>query len=164
MDWQDKIEVKKGNLGEQVVRNWLHKNDLIVYEPISDAAHGFDKLVSFGKEKLVIVEVKTKPSRIYYPDTGIDEKIYNSYIRISKRYNLPIYIFFVDEHKGQIYYTDLIEVSKEKKVLYNNKEIKYPLLSKGIIYFYQPDMKVIYNLTEKEKKEIMKYSNRNYKY
>lgn len=164
MSWNDKIEVKKGNLGEDIVKRWLHKKGLIVYEPVTDAPHAFDKLVSKGKDVLVIVEVKTKPRRMYYPDTGINIKHYNEYIKVSKKYDIPVCLFFVDEYLGQIYCGYLSELSKAKRVKFKNKELTYPLKLRDIIYFYQPDMLVIHELSPKEVSEIKKYTTRKYDY
>ena len=44
MSWQDKIQVKKGNIGEKIVRNYLEKKGFIVYEPKTNGSHPFDKI------------------------------------------------------------------------------------------------------------------------
>lgn len=164
MEWSDKIEVKKGDLGEKIVRDWLHRNGLVVYEPVTDSAHAFDKLVSRGKSTLVIVEVKTKPRRLYFPDTGIQLKHYNEYKRVSEKYNIPLCIFFVDEYLSEIYCGYLSELSANKQITHNGKSITYPLVKGGIIYFYQPTMRVIHKLAPEQVTEIKKHSSGNYKY
>lgn len=164
MVWEDRINVKKGNLGEKIVTDWLHKKGLIVYETITDAPHAFDKLVSKGKDILVIAEVKTKPRRMYYPDTGIDIRHYNEYVEVSKKYNIPVCLFFVDEYLRQVYCGYLSELIKPKVVKFKNKELTYPLCLNNIIYFYQPDMTVIHQLSKAEVDEIKKYNSGSYNY
>lgn len=164
MDFKDLPGVKKGDLGEQIVNEWLASRGLIIYEPITDNSHGFDRLVSKDKKSLVIVEVKTKPKRLYYPDTGIDIRHYNGYKAVSEKHNIPLCIFFVDEILQQIYCGWLSEIGKPKEIEWKGKLIKYPLYSGRIVYFYQPDMKIIHNLSVEESEQIKKLSNRNYKY
>lgn len=156
--------VEKGNFGEQIVDKWLASKGLIVYKPTTNNAHGFDRLVSVDKSSLVIVEVKTKPKRLYFPDTGINIKHFEGYKEVSEKHSIPVCIFFVDEILKQIYCGWLSELIQEKQINWKGKQIAYPLTSKGIVYFYQPSMKVIHYLTDEEVKEIKSLSNSNYKY
>lgn len=164
MQFRDLPRVKKGSLGEQIVDKWLVKKGLIVYEPSTSNPHGFDRLVSLDKSSLVIVEVKTKPKRLYFPDTGIDIKHFKGYKEVSEKHSIPLCIFFVDEILKQIYCGWLSELIQEKQIKWKGKQITYPLISKGIVYFHQPSMKVIHQLTEAEVQEIKLLSNSNYKY
>jgi len=167
MDWQDKKEVKKGDIGERIINDWLEENNLIVYEPVTGGAHGFDRLVSKGKKQLVIVEIKTKAKRNYFPDTGIDYKHYSKYKEISKKHNLTVLIFFIDEMLGQIYFGRLSELDMPNEYYYNGKYYSYPKVEtkkQKIIYFYQPNMKVIKSLKKEEIDAIKKHQSRNYDY
>lgn len=164
MEFKDLPGVKKGNLGEQIVDEWLDKQGLIVYEPSTDNAHGFDRLVSVDKSSLVIVEVKTKPKRLYYPDTGINIKHFEGYKKVSEKHSIPLCIFFVDEILKQIYCGWLSELVQEKQIKWKGKRITYPLTNKEIVYFYQPRMKVIHHLTDDEAEQIKLLSNRSYNY
>jgi len=166
MDWKDRIEVKKGDIGEQIVNDYLLSKGLIVYEPITEKAHGFDRLVSVGKERFVIVEIKTKAKRNKYPDTGIDYRHYIEYKTISEKHNLPVLLYFVDEMLGEIY-GDRLDIL-ERPNCYNYKEsvLSYPKVEQygrvKLIYFYQPTMKKIHTLTDGQIQNIKKYSSRSY--
>jgi len=168
MNWEDKTEVKKGNIGELIVNDYLKSKGFIVYEPVTDKAHGFDRLVSKGKEKFIIVEIKTKAKRNKYPDTGIDYRHYLEYKTISKKHNLPVWLFFVDEMLGEVYGENLEILEKPNSYEYNGMNFSYPLVktytNSKIIYFYQPIMKKISTLTELQIEEIKQYSTRKYNY
>lgn len=164
MRWNDKTTVKKGNIGEEKVRKYLESNNKVIYKPITDSAHCFDNLVSTNKKDFVIVEVKTKPKRNYYPDTGIDYKHYLEYKEVSKLHSLPVYLFFVDEMIGKIYSGKLSDLDQPKEYIYKNKSFSYPKVESGIIYFYQPSMKVFCELTKDEIDSIKNFSSRNYNY
>ena len=168
MDWEDKETVKKGNIGERLVNDYLHKIGLIVYEPITDGAHAFDKLVAKGKERLIIAEVKTKAKRSYYPDTGINYRHYLEYKKISENHNLPVWLFFVDEVLGEIYGGKLSDLEQPNSYELNGKNYSYPVVNGSdndkIIYFYQPSMKSVCKLTPEQIEEIKAHSTRNYEY
>jgi hypothetical protein len=166
--WQDKIQVKKGNIGESLVKSFLHNKGCIIYEPITEKAHGFDKLVSIGKDRLFIAEVKTKAKRNFYPDTGIDIRHYEEYKKISVLHNLPIFIFFVDESIGLVYGNFLSVLEKKKTIVIKKNGQRmvmvYPIKQGNIIYFYQPNMKNIAPITQETIEEIKKLSTRRYDY
>lgn len=164
MNWQDKIQVKKGNAGELEVRKFLEKKGLIIYEPVTNIAHGFDKLISKGKQQFVIVEVKTKPKRKYYPDTGINIKHYMEYKFISNKHRLPVFIFFVDEISKEIYGNYLHELEIVKQIMWKDKVIEYPKKEGELIYFYQPDMIKIDVLSNELADEINSMNTRKYTY
>ena len=168
MSWSDKQTVKKGDIGEQIVTDYLEKKGMIVYEPVTHKAHGFDKLVTKGKDKLIIVEVKTKARRNNFPDTGIDYRHYLGYKTVSKRHNIPVWIFFVDEMLGEIYGNNIEILETPNSYLYQGKSLSYPLVksydNSKIIYFYQPSMIKIHSLTPEQIIDIKKYSSRNYNY
>lgn len=166
MNWQDKTQVKKGNLGERIVENHLLKNGFVPYKAIVDnAAHPFDRLVATkDKKSISIAEIKTKAHRTYYPDTGIDLAHYNDYTAISLKHNMAVYLFFVDEHKKEIYGNFLSELDKPCTVTHNNKILQYPFTQGNIRYFPLCKMQKISELTEVEAKILCKLSARNYDY
>jgi Holliday junction resolvase len=159
LQWKDKTEVKKGEIGETIVKQYLEKNGMIVYEPKTDGAHAFDILAIKNKEKVCIVEVKTKPKRKFYNDTGIDITSFKTYEKVSKEHNLKLFIFFVDENEKKIYGNSLNELLKEVE-----DKKKYPLVENNIIYFHMSNMVTISDLNEKQTEEIKRYSNINEKY
>jgi hypothetical protein len=153
---------KKGKIGEEIVRRWLEEHGWIVYEPKTEnRSHAFDKLAIKDKKQLILIEVKTKARRNYYPDTGIDIKHYNDYKLISEKYNLPIFLFFVDEMMGEIYGGKLSSLEKRVKIS-NNRE--YPLKQNGIIYFPLEKMHKIAILNTMKTFELKKLNTRNYEY
>lgn len=169
MDWQEKETVKKGNIGESIVTKYLEKLGYIVYEPVTDGAHAFDKFISLNKKSLAIAEVKTKAKRNFMPDTGIDFRHYNEYKLVSEKYNLDFFIFFIDEMLGCIYGGKLSELEKPNCYEYNDNFISYPKVEQNkngskIIYFYQPNMKIIHELSIEEIELIKSFNTRNYNY
>ena len=42
LNWQDKTEVKKGNIGELLVKEFLEKNGFTLYSPVTEGSHKVD--------------------------------------------------------------------------------------------------------------------------
>ena len=158
--WQSKPTVIKGNIGEELVREYLESKGYIVYEPKTNGAHGFDKLAILNKKQAIIAECKTKARRNKYPDTGIQIRHYEEYKYISDKHNLPVFIFFIDEMLGQIYGNKLEELVKPNKV----GDKQYPSKENGIIYFPLANMKVVCGIAEKDAELLKDKSTRNYEY
>lgn len=153
--WQDKPEVKRGNVGENIVKNHFESLGYIIYEPITNGAHPFDKFVAHSNKKdLFILEVKTKPARIKYPDTGIDISAYNGYKYIVDTYRINIFLVFVDDLNKSVYGNWITELDKPYK--------NYPLETGGIIYWHIGSMTELRKLTDTECDEIRKYYTGNY--
>lgn len=145
MNWNDKPSVKKGAIGEDIVDQWLLKRGFIPYRPIADCAHPFDRLVaSKNKSTIVIVEVKSKPRRNLYPDTGIDIRHYDDYSLVFEKYKIPIFLAFVDEKSQSIYGQFLSELNKPSVV----EGHEYPWRWDRIIYFPLEAMRTIAPLTQ----------------
>lgn len=159
-NWDKKTEVIKGNFGENIIRKYLEDKGFVIYEPITDKSHAFDKLAIKDKEQMILIEVKTKARRNKYPDTGININHYENYKKISKKHNLPIFLFFVDEMLGKIYGNTLQKLEEEIII----KSVKYPLFWNNIIYFPVAKMKDIYKLNSEEIAFLKKNSTRNYDY
>jgi hypothetical protein len=158
-NWEFLSSVKKGNIGEKIVKEYLEKLGYIIYQPVTSGAHSFDNLAIKNKNTLVVVEVKTKPRRKYYNDTGIELRHYNGYLEISKKHNLKVFIFFVDEYLKIIYGNDLSNLTKPVK-----DKKQYPLIEKGIIYFHLSNVYKISELTNSQVEDIKKHTKSNYKY
>ena len=167
MRFEDTKQYKKGNLGMRLVDEHLIKKGYVPYSPDAiNKRHPFDRLVAKDDKTMIfIAEGKTKPARIYYRDTGIDIKNYKEYQHIHEKYNLRVFLFFVDEDKKEIYGNWLDELDKEK-FEFNPKDrmIKYPLEQKGIRYFPLSSMKSICKLTKEQVEEIRKFTTRAKKY
>lgn len=155
--WQNKNDVVVGNIGERIVRDILNSKGYVLYAPLNhELAHAFDMLAEKDKKDLFIVEVKTKRSREEYPDTGVDTRNYWVYKELSEKHNLPIFVYFVDYHLGEIYgnYLDILE--ENITIYFENRELDYPRFEGGIIYFPLQSMVHIDYLTNKEIDEILK--------
>jgi len=160
-NWQDKATVKKGDFGEKIVRNYLEGKGFIIYEPLTDGAHSFDKLAIKNKRTIVIAEVKSKARMNFYNATGIDIKHFKEYKFIGEKYNLPVYLFFVDEMLGKIYGNKLSELLKPVE-----DDLKYPNTEKvkNIILFSLNSMVDIHILTKIEIDYLREHSTRKYDY
>ena len=60
MNWEDKPQVKKGNIGENIIINFLEEKGFIIYKPITKAAHWIDIIATKSKEEIYAIDVKTK--------------------------------------------------------------------------------------------------------
>jgi len=171
-DWNDRTEVKKGNIGESIVTTYLENKGYVVYEPVTDKAHHFDKVISKDKKFLAIAEVKTYEMLKFKDETGINLKNYKEYLDIK---NLDVFIFFVDsttnrekesfeELHSSIYGNKLIILSE--KTLIKGKEYPYVMRTpNGLkMMFHLSKMKKIGELTKDQCLDIKKYSKLNNKY
>ena len=157
--WEGKVEVKKGNIGEELVDEYLHKKGVLTYSCKLQGPHTFDRLCIINSQ-IFIIDVKCKPSRNYYPDSGFDIITYNKYKEIIKENNLDFFIFFVDEKSKQIYGSTLDKLEKSIKV----GRKTYPSRENEIIYFPLQNMKKICRISEENSQRIKRYNTRNYSY
>jgi hypothetical protein len=175
MNWTKLSQVQKGTMGEIVVSEYFKKRNYIPYIPDFDGSHPFDRIIaSSNKKEIFIAEIKTKSRRTYYPDTGIDLRHYDQYKFIEEKYNIPVFIFFVDEAKEEIYGNFLKNLELKKKILYkykwkrnqswNPREIQYPLKKNKIIYFPIFMMETISKIPHEIAEKMKKHSNRSYAY
>lgn len=161
INFNDKQTTRKGKVGEDIVRKYLENKGWIIYEPKTDGPHAFDKVAIKDKKWMTLLEVKTKARRNYYNDTGIDIRHYEEYKEISEKYNMPIFLFFVDEMLGKVYGNKLSYLEEEIKT---EDGLNYPLKQKGIVYFPLERMKPIAILDTKQVLEIKHLNTRNYEY
>lgn len=164
MLWEDILQVKKGNLGEAIVKDILERKGYVVYKCITEKAHAFDFLAVKDKTVFMIAEVKSKARFNKYEATGIDIKHFNEYRNIYENQKIDIVLFFVDEHpKEQRMYCQKLSVLMQEKtidnIIYPNYEI-----SKGKILFSLSDMITVCDLTKEQLDELKKYSSRSYDY
>lgn len=186
--WHEKTSVKKGNIGEEYCDDYLISHGVTPYLPSEKwgKAHPFDRLCSIGKKELFVAEYKTKEARIYYPDTGLNQSNFNDYLRIKTKYDVAIWLFFIDKNAQQIYghsldyleqYQDFNPVSTQERIskaginytvykpeqLYQ-KNIKYPLLQNGIRYYPLEAMMVFANLSLDQVQRLKQFTNINRSY
>ena len=169
--WEDRIEVHKGNIGEQIVEEYLRKRGFVIYKPVVDGPHLTDRFcATVDKKHILLAEIKTKARRTHYPDTGFDVKHYNQYRAARAKYRFPVFVYFVDECTKSVYGNKLCVLEKPVTITHKGKQITYPLKQRGIIYFLQDQyiegcpMKTICELTVEQCAELKKVSSRNYEY
>jgi len=159
---------KKGAYGEMLIDRLLLKSGIMPYKPFKDASHPFDRLcASNDKKKLFVVEVKTKKKRNKYNDTGFNYSNYLDYKNIYDKYNIPVFIFFIDDHLGEIYGNYLHNIDIPVYDMIYKKE--YPLIEKKgqkIIYFPLNLIKSFFvkKLPEIHKDILNSLSNTKYEY
>jgi Holliday junction resolvase len=163
--WDDLKTVKKGNFAEKIVDDFLEEKGFVIYNPSTKGPHAFDRLAIREKKDIIIAECKAKASRKYYPDTGINYKHYKEYKYIENKYKIPVFIFFIDELKKQIYGNFLTKLEQKTE----NKNIQYPFIQKTkksieIIYFPLLHMINVCNLDDEQVKYLKENSTRNYEY
>jgi hypothetical protein len=163
-NWSEKQQVIKGDFAESIVDKFLEEKGYIIYNPKTSGAHAFDRIAIKDKKQMIIAESKAKARRKYYYDTGINYKHYKGYQAISKKHNLPVFLFFIDEYQGNIYGNFLERLSQEIIYTYNGKIKKYPCIENNIIYFCLTNMMNICDLTDKEVEFLKNNSTRNYSY
>ena len=153
----------KGKIGELIVGEVFKRHGWIVYTPQENMSHAFDMIVIKDKKEAMAVDVKTKPARNYYPDTGLDLKDWNIYKEFTKRYTMTFWIIFVDENSKTIYGNYLEAMEKPVTI----GKITYPLIIKTNepeILFPLQNMITFAKLTDQEANEIKAFNQRNYKY
>lgn len=164
MGWEDKITVKKGNVGESIVKSIFEKKGYVVYKAITEKAHAFDFLAIKDKKIFIIGEIKSKARLNKFNATGIDTRHYNEYLTIMDAMKTDIILFFIDEHpkEERVYCQKLSILTKEKTI----DNIKFPNTSivKNITLFSLADMCEVRKLNTEELILLKQYSTRNYNY
>ena len=165
MGFHDRLTTRKGALGEQIARRHLESRGLIVYAPLTDGAHLFDFLcANKQKQSIVAAEVKTKPRRLYFPDTGVDLRHYRDYMAVQSKYGVDVFLYFVDEHERRIYGNKLTALIAAREVEHNGKTLTYPMESRGIIYFPLCAMIEVASLSTEDAEAISALSTRSGEY
>jgi len=165
MNFNDLETTQKGNIGEAIIDEKLFKKGFQLYKPAFDGRHSFDRLIYSERKKVMYLsDIKTKPRRFAYPDTGIDVRLFNEYIQKSNELNMDFLLIFVDESTKTIYGNLLSELTKNITIQHNNTSINYPLIQKHIIYFPLVKMIDIDTISSDEAKQIWVHSTMNSKY
>lgn len=164
--FKSKTTTQKGIVGEDIVFTWLRELGHTIYRPNDDnKRHPIDALI-MHREKLVIVaaDIKTKPRRLHYPDTGINFSHYGEYCYIKNINKIRVYLFFVDEHLNEIYGNYLDKLEERREILHNGERLIYPRRERGIIYFPLEAMRHIGNLQYEETNKLKEMSGSKYSY
>lgn len=159
------LSLARGNFGEKIVAQTCANKGFLTTRWDQDCSHSFDKfLVKKENGKVVaLFDVKTKPLRNKYQDTGINLKSFNDYIDVSKINNLPFLLFFVDEVKNEIYFQSLHKLRIERMV----DGVRYPKIEsfkKQIIYFHYSSFLVCGKISENASRLIRQSNQRSYPY
>lgn len=149
--WHDKRETKIGDYGEFLVQQYLEDRGCVCYKSVTPKPHPLDYLVVWPDKTISGVEVKTKPSRNKYPDTGFNLKHYEGYKQFTDALKIPMRIYFVDSKRGEIYGNYLCELDKPRRIegrLYPREESSYD--GQWIRYYPNDAMIPIRPLTSEE--------------
>lgn len=121
--------LKKGEIGERIVKSLLEENGWVVYQPSTNGAHCFDMLTIKNKENAIAVDVKAKARMNKWPATGINQRNFEEYTKFSQTHNMPFWLFFVDEMIGKIYGNSLEELEKIRFV--EGKRYPFTILTRS---------------------------------
>jgi Holliday junction resolvase len=147
------IKLKKGEIGERIIREYLESNGWIVYIPFTkNKAHYFDMLATMKKEKAIAIDVKTKARLNKWNAQGIDKTHYKQYMEFINNHNVPFYLCFIDDKSGDVHVAELEKLNNPINV--NDK----------IIAWEVSQMKLLMNIGKELVNELSMYDQRNYKY
>lgn len=149
MNWQKLKTVKKGNVGEQIVLDFLSERGFIVYQPVVDGAHKIDFFAhKSGKSKNIIAaEVKSKRRMAKYAETGFNVSAYEHYKEVLDKHKVDTFCFFVDDFEGCIYGAWLSTLGDGNR--------------RGAVITWRLDrMRVIRKLTDDEISELTKHTSK----
>jgi len=155
MAWKDKPEVKKGDIGEDIIQEYLEEKGWKVYRPLTSGAHWFDMLASKDKKEIIALDVKTKARFNYRACQGINKKSYLEYENLLDNIQVPFYLFFVDDKDGNVHFADLSGLK--------GKGFTLPKCE-HIIAWDLSDMKYLFNIGEEKINALSIFDKRNYKY
>lgn len=156
MNWDSRPEVKKGHIGERLVDEYLLRKGIVPYRPMAPKAHPFDRLcASADKKRIYIAEVKAKPRREFYPDTGINVAHFNDYMNVAMHHSMDVFIYFVDEILKSIYGGELVSnLAQDRRVLHRGRMLKYTMRQGPIIYFPLACMEHVATLSDEACAEL----------
>jgi len=152
MEWHEKQTVKKGDLGEAIVKGYLESQGLIVYKPLTNGVHWFDILCTRGKQSVVAIDVKTKARLNKWDAQGIDLRHYKEYVNFAESTSIEFYLIFVDDKTGEVHLADIMKL---KNPIYPNKKI---------IAWELSEMKYLFTIDETHIKKLSSFDTRNYKF
>lgn len=152
-NWQEKPEVKKGNIGERIVNELLSKDNYIIYRPITNGSHKIDFFAhkQDSDKNIICVEAKSKKRMACYIETGFNYSNYLHYIEIQEKYGIDTYVYFIDDFEECIYGSWLKDLGEGNKM---GEVITWPLQK---MQFHRW-------LNENELIELKEYTKENYDY
>tara|TARA_R100000734_G_C3310440_1_gene101220 strand:- start:546 stop:1019 length:474 start_codon:yes stop_codon:yes gene_type:complete len=153
MKWQDKTQVKKGDIGEQIVKDFLEDQGYLVYKCATNGSHPFDGM-AWKEKKVFYFDVKTKARMNKCNCTGFDLKHYKTYNKVRKQNDIDFYVYFVDDKNGKVHKADL------KKL--ENIELRY--FTRSIVGWDISDLDFVFNIGADKVNELSAFDTRNYEY
>lgn len=159
--------VKKGDIGESIVKRIVKNMGFLVYSVENEGSHPFDFILVHRESfKMMLFDVKTVARRNKYDDNGLDLDDWNYYWEWKKKTGLDFFILFVDEMLEKVYGNRIEELNKP---YYDKKRnIVYPLIYRGEysskIYLPLSRMKHIADISSEEAEYIRSFAQRNHAY
>lgn len=155
MAWEDKKEVKKGNIGEDIIQEYLESKGWVIYRPKTSAAHWFDMLACHNKKHVIALDVKTKARFNYRACQGINKTTCAEYVNFLDASNIPFFLFFIDDKDGSVYKA---EFSKLKGKGFT------PTKTPHIIAWDLSDMEYLFNIGDEKIIELSMFDKRKHEY
>lgn len=170
MGFNGQATARKGALGERIAERYLREAGFHVYSPCDlENAHPIDRVAVCKRTLSVLLcDVKTKPKRVLYADTGIDVHHWQTYWTLGKTHNMRVYLIFVDEDSAEVYGQFLDVLERKVSVRHNGRTTWYPRTENNgdseIRYFPIQSMRKFADLTPEEQFELQELSTRHRKY
>lgn len=160
-----KTALKKGEIGEQIVQEYLERRGLVVYRPVTNGAHSFDMMAIRNRQNAVAIDVKAKARLNKWRATGVNQRHFEEYRAFSEHHNMPFWLFFVDEYEQRVYGNNL----RVLETLYRAEKVTFPHImhtktGTDIRLWHLDSMVHIANLASDVCSELQKYNQRAYTY
>lgn len=110
------VALRKGAIGEEMVRPYLEAKGYVVCRPVTEGAHAFDGLAIRNKKHCIAYDVKAKARMNKWPATGVNVSHFLTYWEFSQNHNMPFWLFFVDEMLGQIYGNEISKLEERRSI------------------------------------------------
>jgi len=153
MNWQDKKQVKKGDIGQEIVVKILEDEGLqVMTHEKTSGPHWFDIVATREKKEMICIDVKTKARLNKWKAQGIDVKHHDDYMNLIEKYGVEFWLFFVDDKNGDIHAANLKRLTNSFNPC------------KGIIAWPLDQMHKVNKIKKEEIQKLSSFDTRNYKY
>lgn len=159
------VALKKGAIGELIIKQLLERKNYVVYQPMTEGAHAFDMLAIKNKESAIALDVKAKAPMNILPATGVNQKAFNEYMSFSIKHKMPFWLFFVDEANKLIYGNTLEQLELPRFLDGKNYPMEFKT-KKGVLLrlWHLSTMIKIAHLNDEQVDSLKNYNQRNYNY
>ena len=157
------VALRKGAVGEQVVRAFLERAGWVVYQPMTEGAHCFDMLCIKGKRTAVAFDVKAKARLNRYPATGINQRHFEEYAAFSDKHRMPFWVVFVDEGMRAVYGNTIEQLEIPRTVEGREYPVVMPWKVPTRLWPLEA-MRPIHTLTEEQAATLAALNQRSYGY